>query len=180
MGRNKVTTAVDARLQAKAEADFRALPFSQESVRLKAIMAVGKGLTLRQIAEVNSITQNTIYRWVRDYKQYGLSGLQDSPKGHPKRRLNPEQETIVKEWIANQIDPDGKPIHWTLSLLKLFIAERLGVATSRTRLQKRMQEWGFKLKVPRPKHSQGDPQKQEEFKKKSGHPRRARKEKARK
>ena len=168
MGRKKVTTALDEVLLAQVEADLRSIPKSALTIKLKAIEAVGKNHTLKEVSDFFGCTPNTLYRWVRDYKEKGLAGLIDRPKGHQAKRLSPEHERIIWDWIAQQETPDSQPVHWTVNLLREVILERLGVQISYTRLWTWMHLQNFRQKTPRPKHIQSDPQKKEEFKKKSG------------
>jgi len=167
LGRKKATTAVDATLLAQVEGDLRSIPKSAVTIKLKAIKATGEGHTLKVVSEVIGCTQNTLFRWVRAYKEIGLNGLIDRPKGHRAKRLSPEHEMIIRDWITHQITPDGLPVHWTVNLLREAIMERLQVQISYTRLWTWMHLQNFKQKTPRPRHIQSDPLKQEEFKKKS-------------
>ncbi len=172
MGRKKETTFVDEATRAQAEREIESLPFGIEVFRLTAIVAIGAGKTFAEAASFFRVHVQTLYRWVRNYKARGLEGLKDNPRGHRRKKLSPEQEEIVKKWLADQQTADGLPIHWTVDLLRLHILEQLGVSISKTRLWTWMRAWKFTLKVPRPKHRKGDPQLQAEFKKKSGRPNR--------
>jgi len=166
MGRPKSTSAVDETLRKQADQDYERLRDGTEAMRLQAIIALGNGLPIPTICQFCRKSRKTIFRWVSDYKEHGLAGLSDSPKGHRQRHLTPQQEEEIKRWVREQVNPDGQAIHWTLEQLSLFILERMQVDISIPRLSYWLRTWGFSPKVPRPRHKKADPKDQEEFKKK--------------
>ena len=167
MARKKEATYVDELILRRAENDLNSIPKSKTSLRLLAIISAGRGKTILEISEFFRVTRQSVYFWITKYKKEGLSGLYDRPKGHPKKRLSPRQEKEIIEWLSSGKSVDGEPIHWTIDKLKAAIEEEYRVILSRSRVGALLQEWGFRPKVPRPKHARSDEIKQEAFKKTS-------------
>jgi transposase len=167
MGRPKSTSAVDEALRKQAEQDYESLSNGIVAMRLQVIIALGNNLPIPTISQFCRKSRKTLFRWVSDYKEQGLAGLSDDPKGHRQRHLTPQQEEEIKRWVRGQINPAGQPIHWTLEQLSLTILERMKVEISIPRLSYWLNTWGFTPKVPRPRHKKANSQAQEEFKKKS-------------
>ena len=165
MGRNKESSHVDERIILAAEKDLEFLPDGAVAMRLLAIIAAGRGLGLDEIAAFFRTTRQSVAKWIRKYKDDGLQGIRDRPKGHRKKRLSHPQEEQVQGWLDRSQSPAGDPYHWTVDKLKIAIEEQFGVEYSRSRVGYLIQEWGFKPKVPRPKHAQSDKTAQEAFKK---------------
>lgn len=165
MGRKKSASFVDSELKARAEADSKAIPAGNVTVKLMAIIAVGDDKHLDEVAEWFRTTRQTLYQWIKQYKSKGVSGLYDRPKGHPKRRLSPDQEALIQGWLERSADPAGEHVHWTIDSLRMAINRHLGVCLGQTRVWEMMREWGFRQKVPRPHHTKADPEAQRFFKK---------------
>jgi transposase len=165
MGRNKESSYVDKRIVLSAEKDLEFLPDGAVATRLLAIIAAGRGLGLDEIAAFLRTTRQSVAKWIRKYKDDGLYGIRDRPKGHRKKRLSQAQEEQIQGWLDQRQSPQGEPYHWTVDKIKIAIEEQYGVAYSRSRVGYLIQEWGFKPKVPRPKHAQSDKAAQEAFKK---------------
>jgi|WetSurMetagenome_2_1015567.scaffolds.fasta_scaffold265587_1 putative transposase len=165
MGRNKESSHVDERIVLLAEKDLEFLPDGAVAMRLLAIISAGRGLGLDEIATFLRTTRQSVAKWIRKYKNDGLQGIRDRPKGHRKKRLSRTQEEQIQGWLDQSQSPAGEPYHWTVDKIKIAIEEQFGVEYSRSRVGYLIQEWGFKPKVPRPKHTQSDKTAQEAFKK---------------
>lgn len=165
MGRNKLSSFVDEKTLKQAEADLEKIPDSTISLRLLAVIGSGKGRRINEIADFLMVTRQSVFFWIKKYKSEGLKGLQDKPKGHRKKRLSPEQKKTISGWLDRRETPHGKQYHWTIDKIKIAIEKEFGIVLSRSRVGYLVQEWGFRPKVPRPKHAEGDKIAQEAFKK---------------
>ena len=134
-------------------------------MRLMAIVAAGRGMGLQEIATFLRTTRQTVAIWIDNYKSDGLDGIRDKPKGHRVKRLSKTHETQMQEWLDQRKSPSGEPYHWTVDKVKDAIEKQFGVVLSRSRVGYLIQEWGFRPKVPRPKHAKSDHGAQEAFKK---------------
>lgn len=107
----------------------------------------------------------TVWRWIRAFKEYGVDGLTDKPKGHNPSKLNEEQRKQIAIWLNTGNNPKGEPTHWTLKKLSLTIEEEYGIKITKTPLWITIQSMGFRQKVPRQTHASADKEKQNAFKK---------------
>ena len=167
MGRKKAGSYVDEKTLRVAEKDLEAVPYSKVSMRLLAIIGAGRGKQLKEIASLMLVSRQCVADWIRKYKNDGIDGLYNNPKGHRIKRLTPQQEKQIQGWLDRGESPQGAPYHWTMDKIKAAIEERFGVILSRSRVGYLVQEWGFSPKVPRPRHAGSDKAAQEAFKKNS-------------
>lgn len=113
--------------------------------------------------------------WIRHFHKQkhsnpsrpGLTGLYDRPKGHPQKCLKAQHEKQIKKWLDQTKGPHGGPFHWTIDKLKVAIEDQFGVVLSRSWVGVLVHQWGFRSKVPRPKHAGSDQAAQQAFKKTS-------------
>lgn len=167
MGRKKGSSFVDESTTKLAEQDLDILPNGTVAMRLLAIVAAGRGLRLEEIAAFLRTTRQSVAKWIANYKKDGLEGICDQPKGHRIKRLSDTQEELIQLWLEQSKSPAGEPYHWTVDKVKSAIEKQFGVVLSRSRVGRLIQEWGFRPKVPRPKHAESDKEAQEAFKKNS-------------
>lgn len=165
MARKKEVTYVDETTLRQAKQDLKEVPQGKISVRLLAIISAGRGKTILEISDFVMVTRQSVYFWIKKYKKEGLSGLYDRPKGHRQKRLKPQHEEQIQKWLDQSEGPHGGPFHWTIDKLKAAIEEQFGVVLSRSRVGVLVQQWGFRSKVPRPKHVGSDQAAQQAFKK---------------
>jgi len=165
VGRKKSVSNVDSALLAAAKRDLKELKGSKTATRLLALIAVGSGENVKTVSSVLQVTRQCVSRWIVRYRSAGIEGLHDSPKGHRRALLSVDARAEITEWITKSVDSEGKPIHWTIERLRSAIAARFGVGLSRTRVWQVLHAWGFRQKVPRPRHAAADKAKQEDFKK---------------
>lgn len=156
---------MDERTANLAEKDLEILPNGTVALRLLAIVAAGRGLGLEEIAEFLRTTRQSVAKWIGNYKSDGLKGLCDRPKGHRVKRLSETQEEQIQGWLDQGKSPSGEPYHWTVDKVKAAIEKQFGIVLSRSRVGYLIQEWGFRPKVPRPRHAESNKEAQEAFKK---------------
>ena len=167
MGRRKSISLVDEVLKAKAEQDFEHLHDGKIALRLLAIRAAGCQHSLHEVADIFNITRQSIAKWVVNYRRKGVAGLVDRAKGHRRPRLGSIDQETVRGWLERSEDPSGRPIHWTIDLLRDAIETQLSIRLGRTRVWQLMRDWGYRVKVARPRHVKADAMAQDAFKKTS-------------
>jgi transposase len=167
LGRNKESSFVDKTIADIAETDLELLPNGIVAMRLLAIIAAGRGMRMSEIAEFLRATRQSVAKWIANYKSGGLAGISDKPKGHRVKRLSEDQEKKIQNWLDQGKSPLGEHYYWTVDRIKSAIEEQFDVVLSRSRVGYLIQEWGFRPKVPRPKHAQSDKAAQVAFKKNS-------------
>jgi putative transposase len=167
MARKKDASYIDEATLRQAQGDLERIPQGKISLRLLAVISAGRGKTILETSDFLMVTRQSVYFWIKRYKKQGLDGLYDRPKGHPARRLSPEQERQIKKWLDQNQGPEGETFHWTIDKLKAAIAEEFGVVLSRSWVAVLLKQWGFRSKVPRPRHAESDQARQQAFKKNS-------------
>ena len=148
-----------------AEKDLALLKNGTVAMRLLAIVAAGRGMRLEEIAAFLRTTRQSVAIWICKYKSDGLKGISDRPKGHRVKQLSETHEKQMQEWLDQSKSPSGEPYYWTVDKVKEAIETQFGVVLSRSRVGCLIQEWGFRPKVPRPRHAESDKEAQEAFKK---------------
>jgi len=152
------------KLTEAAQADLDIIDNKGVAVKLKAIIAASKHKT-EFVSDVMGVATQTLWRWVKIYKEEGVGGLYPKPRRAKPSKLTLEQKKEVLLWIDEARTPKGKHAHWTLEKLRYVITEEFGVTLGINTIWVWLRKEGRKLKVPRPKHYQSDKQVQEDFKK---------------
>jgi transposase len=162
MGRNKVL--ITKSVMAQAEAALQTIPEGKLAIQLTAIIATGER-TIEEVSQVMRYGPRTITRWIHNFVQQGVAGLQDRPKGHMRAKLDVENRSQVERWITSGKNQDGEVIHWTLQRLQNEIKKVWGISLGITPLWKFLHRQQLVLKRPRPIHAKADLMAQEAFKK---------------
>jgi transposase len=162
MGRSK--GAIDEGTVFRARQEIERIKDSSLVIKLQAIISCGMH-PVNLVASVLGRDRVTLWRWIRAFKEEGVSGLADKPKGHNPAKLNADQKYLVYQWIDEGKDTRGEATHWTLRKLGIEIEEEFGVKMTKTPLWLMVRAMGFRQKVPRRTHVLADKEKQEAFKK---------------
>ncbi len=89
---------IDPETIRKAEEELNKIKKSKLSIQLKGIIAASSH-PVRQIADIFHVSPRSIFRWVAKFKEHGVTGLRDQPKGHMRSKLNGEQKMLIEEWL---------------------------------------------------------------------------------
>lgn len=163
MGRPK--SIINPELVAQAEKELQGLTNGKLAVRLQAIKSCGNN-PIQKVAEIIGVGRQALWSWIRDFKEHGIDGLQDSQRGHRASKLSAEQWGMVAKWLKEGTDSSGAFKHWTLESLKHEIYKQFVIALGTTALWRQVHKLGFRQKTPRPVHAKADKVKQDQFKKK--------------
>ena len=156
--------AINEETAAEARLALIGIKESQLAIKLQAIISCSN----HQVETVSSVIGKdrvTVWRWIKAFKENGVNGLIDKPKGHNPSKLNEEQRTQIAIWLNRGKNSKGEPTHWTLKKLSMAIEEEYGVKITKTPLWITIQAMGFRQKVPRQTHASADKEKQSAFKK---------------
>jgi transposase len=162
MGRSK--GAIDEETALRAQHELEIIKDSSLVIKLQAIISCAIH-PVNLVASVLGKDRVTLWRWIRIFKEQGVSGFTDKPKGHNPAKLNADQKLIVYQWIDRGKNAQGEVTHWTLKKLSMEIEEELGVKMTKTPLWLMVRAMGFRQKVPRRTHVLADKEKQVAFKK---------------
>lgn len=135
-------------------------------VKLLAIRGY-KRYNAKELSSIFKTQARTIYKWIELFKLHGVAGLIDNKKGHRPALISSEQQVQIRVWIETSQTPQGDPIHWTLGLLCVSIAQEFGITIQKSAMANTLKRMGIALRRPRPSHIKSDPNQQAEFKKNS-------------
>ncbi len=128
--------------------------------RLQAIISA-KEHGIKAVAEIYNISRETLMRWIRKFKEGGSSSFSVAKgRGRPSK-LSEAQQLEIK----NYIEKNGAEL--SSKKVQRYVEEKFGISISETTGYRFLRSSGFSYITPRPSHYKKDPQKQEEFKKKS-------------
>jgi transposase len=157
--------AINEDLAEKARLALIDINESQLAIKLQTIISCAKH-PVETVSSVIGKDRVTVWRWIKAFKDNGVDGLIDKPKGHNPSKLNEEQRAQIATWLNTGKNSKGEPTHWTLKKISMFIEEEYGIKITKTPLWMTIQGMGFRQKVPRQTHASADKEKQSAFKKK--------------
>ena len=114
MGRPK--SILNSNLFNLIESDLSEIKDSEIVMKLLAIRAAYNHKE-SEVAAIFNIARSTLERWLSNYREYGIEGLQNKSRGHNPSKLSQEEKDTIKEWILSAKDSKGNQVHWTLKRL---------------------------------------------------------------
>jgi transposase len=145
---------------------YRQAKVGVESRQYQIIWLLAQGKKTQEVAEVTGYSRKWIYALVKRYNELGVEGIGD------RRSENQGAKTLIDDihqaqlWQALQENaPDGGL--WNGRKVANWLSEVTGVSISRYRGWEILREMTFRLRVPRPSHTESDPLEQEAWKKNS-------------
>ena len=140
--------------------------------RLRIIYWASCGETAEEIVERVGLSRRRVQDWVARYNADGLDGLQDRPGRGRKLPLDEQQTEQLKKHLDAGPDESAGVCVFTGPVIRQLIAQKFNKSLTLSTTYYLLHAIGYSWLVPRPRHPQADPQKQEAFKK--GTPRKAR------
>lgn len=135
-----------------------------ESRQYQIIWLLAQGKKTAEVEELTGYSRTWIYALVKRYNEFGVEGIGD------RRRENQGTQTLIDDiqqaqlWQALQSNaPDGGL--WNGRKVADWLSEVTGKRISRYRGWEILRQMTFRLRVPRPAHSNSEPCEQEAWKK---------------
>jgi transposase len=134
--------------------------------RMLAVALVLEGRTRTEAAAQCGMQRQTLRDWVHRYNEFGLPGLSDRVPPGAQRRLSPEQEAAVAQWVREgpTLAQHGV-VRWRRTDLSREIAARFGVHLAERSVGAMLRRLGFRRLSVRPRHPGRDAAAQEAHKK---------------
>lgn len=151
-------------LAKSAEAEIRKIADHKVCFRLQAIISSAHH-SVDVVAPVMGVHRSTVFNWIKRFREYGINGVIDNPKGHNPSKLSVEQKTRIVHWLTEGKDTVGRDVHWTVARLIDEIERVFGIRVGKTPLWLFIRKSGFRQKEPRPVHAEAEPHARVEFKK---------------
>ena len=141
-------------------AQYRAEPTAEVRTRLHALWRLRLGESPTAVAAVVGISRNTVQRWLRWYRAGGLAEVRSHRRGgHGSPCF------LTEEQQARLVEEAAKGVFATAQAVRDWLEEQFGVVYAVGSLYTLLPRLGIRLKTPRPRHSNADPQVQAAWKK---------------
>jgi transposase len=119
--------------------------------RATAIRLLALGKKPAKVAESLAVQPVTIYSWFHRFRQDGLEGLANQPKGRPKRKADETYCQALEEAIKHEPGDCGYPFAvWTVERLRDHLEKKTGTHMSVSHLRVVIRKQGYVYR--RPKH----------------------------
>jgi transposase len=139
-----------------------------ERTHYQMIWLLAKGKRTEEVAVVTGYSRSWIYELVWGYNRIGSESLGDhrhDNTGSSQPLLDDVQQALL--WQAlDQPPPEGG--RWNGRKVADWIAQLIGRPVSRQRGWEYLKQMRFRLRIPRPEHTESSPEEQAQWKKKSG------------
>ncbi len=119
-------------------------------MRMQAVRAHREGVSAPAIAKTMGVSDQTVYRWLRDYFSGGQQALLAKPIPGRPQKLTTEQLA----WVAKAVREESPLQHkfafglWTLKLIRELIRRQFDVSLAISSTWKLMQLMGFSSQKP--------------------------------
>jgi len=126
----------------KAEAELSGTRDPVLRIKLRAIASAAHH-PVQEVADIMGVSRQTIRRGMKNYRETGLEGLRDRPKGHRRPKLTREQLDKVAGWLYDGKRHSGEEVDWTLEKLQDEILKQFDVKLGITPLWRWVRKMGF-------------------------------------
>jgi transposase len=138
-----------------------------ERQRCHALILVHQGYSYREVAQILLVDEETLSRWVRQYQERGLAGLEnDAAWGgeHGQRELSGEQVAQLQQLLREEAMA-GTQVGsgWTNKAVRHLIVERFGVRYSKSGIRKLFAHMGWSYQCGRKLYIRRKPEDQQRY-----------------
>jgi transposase len=135
-----------------------------ESRQYQIIWLLAQGKNTEEVEEITGYSRTWIYTLVKRYNELGISGIGDRRSQNQGAKALVDDIQQAQLWQALQeTAPDGGL--WNGRKVANWLSEVTGIEISRQRGWEILRQMTFRLRVPRPSHTESDPFEQEAWKK---------------
>ena len=125
----------------------------QEQLRKQAIRLRKKGLTYKAIGEIVGVNGNTVWKWIKIYRQEGAAGIKAKKRGREygtARHLDASQEAEIQQLITDKTPDQSKLTFalWTRQAVQELIQQRYGRQMPIRTVGEYLSRWGFTPQKP--------------------------------
>ena len=130
-------------------------------VRMMAVKTLLLGFTREQVAQIHSISQRTLTRWIQSFNRQGIDGLTERPRPGRPTKIRPERRDEFRDLVQHPEKADQT--HWTGRKFHGYLTEQLQQEVGYRTVVRWLHDQGFRLKVPRPWPNRQDEAKRQAF-----------------
>jgi transposase len=131
--------------------------YSTQDVRLRAVQAVGRGISVTHVAKAYGVDRRTLQRWLSRYNSAGEPGLARQPgSGRPRTLADVSEEDF--RWLVLQPAStfDFETDLWTVARLHAVLEECLEIVVSKDTIWRRLREAGLTYQKPERQYWEAD------------------------
>lgn len=146
--------------------EIRRNDISRYDHRLHGVLLVAQGITCPQVAGLLGDSPRSVVNWVQRFEAHGLAGLAEGERPGRPSRLKDQQLTTLEAALRASPRQVGLPTEmWDGPTLSAFLRREFGVTLKVRQCQRLFRQLGFRLRKPRPRVAQADPELQKAHKK---------------
>ena len=120
------------------------------ALRAQLILLSARGYTAPEIAEIQQISDVTVYKWMDRFDAEGPEGLFDRPRSGRPRKLDADAEAVLEETVsAPPTEQEYTFTYWTLPLLAHHLEQTLGLSLCCETIRTYLHRLGFRWRSPR-------------------------------
>lgn len=137
--------------------DFRTLSeASLQDFRKRAMQLIKSGKKKKEVALLFGIRAATITKWVKKYKELGVSGLRSNKRGvksEDKKLLSADQEKVIQKMIIDVMPSQYKLDFalWTRGAVKELVYKEFKIVLAVNTMGDYLRKWGFTPQKPKKK-----------------------------
>ena len=126
---------------------------TQETIRQRAIAAVKRGRTMKEVAGTFGVSYSAVRTWNKKHKSGGCRALRSAKRGRrtgEKRHLDARQEAQLRRWIIDST-PDQLKLPfmlWERRAVQELIERRFGLVMPLRTVGEYLARWGFSCQRP--------------------------------
>ena len=139
-------------------------PNGRKRVRLLAVSYFKEGLSRTEISLRLKVARGSVNKWVSNFLQHGINGLENRPiQGRP-HSLTEEQLKLLGAYIEKQIECTDKGGRLTAQDICDYISTCFGIKYHRDHIYKLLKKQGYSWITSRSKHPKQSEKVQDLFK----------------
>lgn len=144
----------------------RSISHPREKIRFLAFSHLQEGKTPEQVAAIVRVSRNTVYRWIRNFRNEGLDGLREKAgRGNKPLISDGEREVFRNAVLELQAKRSGGSI--TGKDVQRLMKEKYGIECSLKSAYNHLKRASLVWISARSRHPKTDFTQQDEFKKNS-------------
>ena len=124
---------------------------AQEAVIRKAIVAVQRGTSPTEVAELFGVSRQAVHNWLRAYRKGGEKALNAKKRGHVGHiQLKPWQAALTVRIITDRLPDQLKLPYalWSREAVAQYIERQFGLHLSLNTVGRYLKHWGFTPQKP--------------------------------
>jgi transposase len=131
--------------------------YSTLDVRVRAVDAVRKGMSVTQTATAFGVDRTTLHRWLARHARQGEAGLRRRPvSGRPRKLLGFTAARLKRMVLAPASKYGFETDLWTVGRLHALLVHRLNMDVSEDTVWRRLREAGLTWQTPERQYFEAD------------------------